>query len=366
MNQFDSSNGITKGRKWKVINEVERYKIEMLLKERYKPKEIAKVLGRDRRTIEREIQRGKVTKKIENPYLSRNPKVPDYIEKTFYSAKEGQKKADWMKTSKGRPLKMLKDKKLFKYIENKILNDNYAPDAVIGQLKRDKSSFSVMVCTKTVYNMIDRGDFYKITNKNLPIKRNKKHRKVKKICKVAKNNITGRSIEERDSKINNREEIGHWEMDLVIGKGSHCLLAFTERKTRKELIFKIPNKKQESIQKVLDTLETNLRGRFKTVFKSITTDNGIEFLNQEGIENSCVVKDEKRTVCYYAHPYSSWERGSNENANKLIRRFIAKGKNIDKYSDKEIKEIEDWINNYPRKIFGYRTANQMYNEISLK
>ena len=60
------------------------------------------------------------------------------------------------------------------------------------------------------------------------------------------------------------------------------------------------------------------------------------------------------------------ERGSNENANKLIRRFIAKGKNIDKYNDMEIKKIEDWINNYPRKIFGYRTANQMYNEISLK
>mgnify|MGYP000884551362 FL=1 len=60
------------------------------------------------------------------------------------------------------------------------------------------------------------------------------------------------------------------------------------------------------------------------------------------------------------------ERGSNENANKLIRRFIAKEKNIDKYNDMEIKKIEDWINNYPRKIFGYRTANQMYNEISLK
>ena len=99
-----------------------------------------------------------------------------------------------------------------------------------GELKRDKSSFSVIICTKTVYNMIDRGDFCKITNKNLPIKRNKKHRKVKKICKLAKNNITGRSIEERDSKINNREEIGHWEMDLVVGKGTCCLLAFTTKK----------------------------------------------------------------------------------------------------------------------------------------
>ena len=366
MNQFDSSNGITKGRKWKVIDEVERYKIEMLLKERYKPKEIAKVLGRDRRTIEREIQRGKVTKKIENPYLSRNPKVPDYIEKTFYSAKVANENAEWMKTSKGRPLKMLKDKKLFKYIENKILNDNYAPDAVIGQLKRDKSSFSVMVCTKTVYNMIDRGDFYKITNQNLPIKRNKTHRRYKPISRVAKNNITGRSIEEREEKINRREEVGHWEMDLVVGSGHSCLQVLTERKTRKELIFKIPNKAQENIKRILDMLEKKFKDSFKNIFKSITSDNGVEFLDQKGIENSCLVKGQKRTICYYAHPYSSWERGSNENANRLIRRFIPKGSNIDKYSDKEIKEIEDWINNYPRKIFSYRTANQMYNEISLK
>ena len=153
---------------------------------------------------------------------------------------------------------------------------------------------------------------------------------------------------------------------LVVGKGICCLQVLTERKTRKELIFKIPNKRQESIQKVLDTLEINLRGRFKTIFKSITMDNGVEFLDQKGIENSCLIEGEKRTTCYYAHPYSSWERGSNENANRLIRRFIAKGKSIDKYTDVEIKRIEDWINNYPRKIFDYKTANQMYNEVSLK
>ena len=76
MNQNNVGDNITKRKKWKVIDEVERYKIEVLLKEGYKPKEIAKVLGRDRRSIEREIQRGKVTKKIENPYVSRNP--PNY------------------------------------------------------------------------------------------------------------------------------------------------------------------------------------------------------------------------------------------------------------------------------------------------
>ena len=366
MNQFDGSDDITKGRKWKVLQEKERYNIEMLLKEKYKVKEIALALNRDRRTIEREIKRGTVIKKIENPYLSRNPNVPDYIEKKFYSAKEGQKKADWMKTGKGRATKIRKDTKLFSYIENKIANNHYAPDAVIGELKKKNTDFPVLICTKTVYNMIDRGDFCNITNQNLPIKRNKTHRRYKPISRVAKNNITGRSIEEREEKINRREEVGHWEMDLVVGSGHSCLQVLTERKTRKELIFKIPNKAQENIKRILDMLEKKFKDSFKNIFKSITSDNGVEFLDQKGIENSCLVKGQKRTICYYAHPYSSWERGSNENANRLIRRFIPKGSNIDKYSDKEIKEIEDWINNYPRKIFGYRTANQMYNEISLK
>ena len=366
MNQFDGSDDITKGRKWKVLQEKERYNIEMLLKEKYKVKEIALALNRDRRTIEREIKRGTVIKKIENPYLSRNPNVPDYIEKKFYSAKEGQKKADWMKTGKGRATKIRKDTKLFSYIENKIANNHYAPDAVIGELKKKNTDFPVLICTKTVYNMIDRGDFCNITNQNLPIKRNKTHRRYKPISRVAKNNITGRSIEEREEKINRREEVGHWEMDLVVGSGHSCLQVLTERKTRKELIFRIPNKAQENIKRILDMLEKKFKDSFKNIFKSITSDNGVEFLDQKGIENSCLVKGQKRTTCYYAHPYSSWERGSNENANRLIRRFIPKGSNIDKYSDKEIKEIEDWINNYPRKIFGYRTANQMYNEISLK
>ena len=364
MNPVNSDKSITNKRKWKVIGEKERYNIELLLKQGYKVKDIARVLNRDRRTIGRELKRGMVTKQIENPYLSRNPKVPDYIEKTFYSAKKAQKNAEWMKTGKGRKLKIENDKDLFKYIEKKIGDESYAPDTVIGEIKKKKMSFSTMICTKTVYNMIDRGDFCRISNQNLPIKRNKTHRTYNKISRVAKNNITGRSIEERSEKINNREEAGHWEMDLIVGKGKCCLLVFTERKTRKELIFKIPDKKQETIKKVLDMLEDTYGESFKDVFKSITSDNGVEFLDQEGIENSHLNKGEKRTILYYAHPYSSWERGSNENANRLIRRFIPKGSNIDKYSDKEIKEIEDWINNYPRKIFCYKTANEIYNEIS--
>ena len=102
---------------------------------------------------------------------------------------------------------------------------------------------------------------------------------------------------------------------------------------------------------------------FRDVFKTITVDNGVEFSDAEGLEKSRRNK-KKRTKVYYCHPYSSCERGSNENANRLIRRHIPKGVNFDKKSKTEIKEIETWINNYPRKIFEYDTAeNQFINEM---
>lgn len=88
-------------------------------------------------------------------------------------------------------------------------------------------------------------------------------------------------------------------------------------------------------------------------------DNGVEFLNSKELETSVVRKGEQRSKIYYAHPYSSWERGSNENANKLIQRFIPKGTDISKFTQKEIQRIEHWVNNYPRRIHGYKTANEV-------
>ena len=212
--------------------------------------------------------------------------------------------------------------------------------------------------------MIERGDFHRLTNKDLPVKRNKSQRSYKKISKVAKNNLKGRSIEQRPQYINERKEAGHWEMDLVVGKEKTCLQVLTERVTRKELIFKIPNKKQQTIVQTLDRLEKEYKEAFYTMFKSITMDNGTEFVDQQALEASCIKAGKKRTTCYYAHLYSSWERGSNENANRLIRRFIPKGANIDQYSDQQIKEIEQWMNNYPRKLLGYKTANQCYRHVA--
>ena len=101
---------------------------------------------------------------------------------------------------------------------------------------------------------------------------------------------------------------------------------------------------------------------FRETFLTITCDNGCENLDFEGIEKSCLT-DIQRTKVYYAHPYSAWERGSNENANKLIRRFIPKGADIADFSQKRIKMIENWINNYPRRIFNGRSANDLLKQL---
>jgi IS30 family transposase len=133
----------------------------------------------------------------------------------------------------------------------------------------------------------------------------------------------------------------------------------TERKTRKELIRKMADKTQQSVKKALDRIEREYGKHFKEVFKTITVDNGSEFLNSTDLECSVRRPGIQRTCIYYAHPYSAWERGSNENANKLIRRFIPKGTNISKLTHKDIQRIEHWMNNYPRRIHGYKSANDM-------
>ena len=200
--------------------------------------------------------------------------------------------------------------------------------------------FDTQICTKTVYNYIDKNVFLNITNKDLSVKKDGKKRIQRITRAVALNNLNGRSIEERPQSIESRKEPGHWEMDCVVGKGKACLLVMTERTKRQELIFKLKAKKQENVKEVIDQLERKYKNQFREKFKTITMDNGSEFLDQEALEASCLKAGEKLTTCYYAHPYSAWERGSNEVANKLIRRFVPKGTNINKLTKAEIRRIE--------------------------
>ncbi|MGI6333048.1 MAG: IS30 family transposase [Saccharofermentanales bacterium] len=106
------------------------------------------------------------------------------------------------------------------------------------------------------------------------------------------------------------------------------------------------------------------RRQFTQTFRTITVDNGVEFLNSSELERSCLSRRKQRTQVFYAHPYSAYERGSNENLNRMIRRFIPKGADIGKYTKREIKRIEMWLNTYPRKILDYRTPLEVYRLVS--
>lgn len=125
----------------------------------------------------------------------------------------------------------------------------------------------------------------------------------------------------------------------------------------------IPDKTRESVVQALDRLERRYGKMFSTIFKTITVDNGGEFSDCEGMERSVFKSRGRRTKIYYCHPYCSSERGSNEKQNQMIRRKFPKGTNFDKVSQKEVKAVEQWLNNYPRKSLGWKSANDVFQEL---
>ena len=193
---------------------------------------------------------------------------------------------------------------------------------------------------------------------DLPLGRRKKHYRKPTVKRAPR----GVSIEQRPKEIDQRNTFGHWEMDCVVGKQrtKNVLLVLTERLTRYELIFKMPNKKSESVVDCLNKLECRYGKRFRKVFKSITVDNGVEFSDYEGMRQS--IFDGTRVELYYCHPYTSCERGSNERINRDIRRRIPKGSDISKYTDEQVQIVEDWVNAYPREIFGFASSAEKFAE----
>lgn len=332
----------------KYLTEKERYYIEVQLKNKVPVKDIAKAIDKHPSTIYREIKRGTVEQKdwFLKPY-------------TVYLADVGQRIQNENCIKKGRSLSI--DNELATFIEEKIINDKFSPNAVCMYIKTHNIKFNSSVCYKTIYNYIDKGYFQLLTNKHLPVKKNCVHREKK--INVSLKNVLARSIEERPKEVNKRNSFGHWELDTVIGttslKNKSCLMVLSERYTRREIIRKLPDKKASSVVAALNQLEKEYGKKFKNVFKTITCDNGVEFSDTIGMEKSLSNKNTRTTV-YYCHPYCSSERGTNENINKMIRRWFPKGKSFEKVSDEDIKTCEDWINNYPRKIFGGLSSNEFY------
>jgi len=332
------------------IENLERAKRLLPKKKQMTRKEMAEIIGCGVSSLYRELRRGKV--------ILKDSEWKDY---TSYSADVAQEDYDLQATNKGPDLKLQDDYKFVDHVETKILKYKWSPDAIIMDLEKNGNPFETEISTRTLYYYIENEFFLNVTITDLPRRGETKKRTKRKVQPRQKVPF-GKEISQRPEEIEDRLEFGHWEMDTVeSGKkaGTACLLTLVERKHRSSLIFKLRAQTQKEVHRVLDSLEKKLGAEdFAQTFKTITVDNGSEFLDSEALEKSIEETDEPRTNVYYCHPYASYERGSNEQMHTLIRRFIPKGSAIGKYSKNRISEIEDWINNYPRRILDSYTSMQ--------
>jgi len=320
----------------------ERFKLEAYLEAGKSVSWIAKIMGFCRQTIYNEIKRG--------TYLH----TVKWWDEKRYSAAKGQMIYQKAQRNKGRPLKIGNDIAYANFLEHKILHDRFSPAAALALAR--KEGYTTCICVNTFYNYITQGVFYQLTNSDLLEKTTRKPREKKGRPKIAHKNLP--NIAHRPDYINLRMEHGHWEMDLVVGPQASraCLLTLTERVTRAEIIIKLPNRKAATVRRALNRLERNTPN-FREKFKSITTDNGPEFMEYHKLIKS--IYGGKRFSVYYCHSYAAWEKGCNENHNRMIRRWFPKGTAFEKVSKAEIAAVQDWMNSYPRKILGWASPAEL-------
>lgn len=324
----------------------ERYKLEAYLETGKGVTWISGKMGFSRQTIYNEIRRGLCDQvKCRHGW---------YYDEKHYSAQKAQQIHSYNQTAKGRPIKLGNDHAYAEFLERKILKDRYSPAAALAAAK--KHGFITEVCVSTLYSYIDKRIFLQLTNKALWIKGKRRQKKADTVRRIVHPKLP--SITERPERITQRSEPGHWEMDLVVGKaGSRpVLLTLTERRSRQEMIFKLPDRKAATIRNVFDQLEHTMPD-FRRRFRSLTTDNGSEFLEYEKLRQS--IHGGIRFEIYYCHSYAAWEKGTNENHNRMIRRWFPKGTDFSKVSKKRIAELQAWMNDYPRKVLGWKTPNEV-------
>jgi IS30 family transposase len=164
------------------------------------------------------------------------------------------------------------------------------------------------------------------------------------------------SIQERPSAVNSRKEPGHWETDLVVGRGRQALQVAVERATRltrlKKTFDKTASQSSGALSEILGEIPPALR-------KSVTYDNGMENVDHVRLQETLGLKS------YFCEPYHSWEKGTVENTNGLIRRFLPKRIDLSTVSDQRVRQIEDWLNERPRKCLGFKTPAEAVKDLGV-
>lgn len=329
-------------RKYRRMTWTDRLKIETLYNSGMSYRAIAKQTGFTAAAICTEVKRALY------PHLgAETTKRP-----MRYSATLGQEQAEYNRSSRCAEIKLGSRYDYAEYVADEVMR-GCSLDVITGTLRKEGKW---TVSTSTLYRYIDRGYIPNVTNADLPEK--SKQRTTKRKKRVASRPPAGLSIEVRPQFINDRTTFGHWEMDSIIGKarGSReAFLVLTERYTRYQVIIRTKDKTAHSTVKALDGL---LSAFPANTFKTITVDNGSEFQDCYGMEHD--KRGRKRLTVYYCHPFCSCERGSNERANRIIRRYFPKGQSIKKYTQKDCTNVAHNMNTMPRKILNYDTPELLF------
>ena len=332
-----STNYSTTNQSYKHLSEVDRGEIEAYLSVGLKPAEITRRLGRNRSTITREISRGSITqvKKVNGQKVYYHHYYADVAHNRYRHAREA---SYYLKPD------CVSDDFLRAFTEAMREKPRVHSVDTFVHTYRLQHVDAVVPSTKTLYNYIHQG-LLEIKVIDLP-------RAVRIRKKFTKRPSTkkhlGKSIEERPEEINNRSRFGDWEIDSVLGGktiGAPSILTLVERQTHYAVTKKLMEKKAEYVnQAVLECMKLY-------PIKSITADNGNEFSSLSKIEGLDV---------YFAHAYSSYERGTNENFNGLLREFIPKGCSLKELNQNLLEDYTKAINERPRRIHGYQSAKKLF------
>jgi IS30 family transposase len=302
------------------LTKEQRYTISVMRKEGYSQRAIAESIDKDKSVISRELKRNKDQRSGEYRY-----------ELALKKCRERHK-------TKPKQICFTNE---IKTASERLLKLDYSPQQVVGILKKHQEA---SVSVETLYQHIWNDKKYKgVLHKHLRHqgRRYRKRGAAKDSRGIIKNRV---SIEKRPSKVELRDRFGDLEVDLIIGKNhNQAILTINDRSSGMLKMKKIPSKESKGVGlAIIDLLED-----WKPYLKTITADNGKEFADH------LVVAQELNIDYYFARPYHSWERGSNENLNGLIRQYLPKKTDFTKITDCQVKQIQEKLNLRPRKRFNY-------------
>lgn len=313
--------------KYHQITQEERYQIYALKKEGLSQTAIAKNLSRDKGTISRELKRNKGLR--------------------GYRPKQAQEMSENRELKKHKKRRL--NRKNIAYIKEKI-KLYWSPEQISGRMVLD--GIEPVVSHETIYQYLmkdkkEGGELYKyLRHKNKVYK--KRYGSSDKRGEIANK----RSIEERPAIVEDKSRSGDVEIDLVIGKKhKQALVTVVDRKSKFTLIQKVSSKKAEEVKEAL----ISMLKPFKANIYTITSDNGKEFSKHEAVAKAL------HADFYFCHPYSSWERGLNENTNGLIRQFFPKGSEFTSITDEEVLAVQNNLNFRPRKSLGFKTPHEVFH-----